>query len=46
MIFVGQYKCLKIMKLVLPLFHDVKNLHKKFRINLTIFNYITFSILK
>jgi hypothetical protein len=30
------------MKFVLPWFYDITNLHKKFGINLTMFNLITF----
>jgi hypothetical protein len=40
MIFVGQINYPKVMKFVLPLFHDVINLHKKFGINSMKFNYI------
>jgi uncharacterized protein YqgQ len=33
------------MNFVLPLFYDVANLHKKFGINLIMFNLITFPML-
>jgi hypothetical protein len=45
MIFVGQYKYPLIMKLFVYLFYAKINLHKKFGINLAMFNLITFSML-
>jgi hypothetical protein len=40
MIFVGHSKYPKIVKFVLPLFHSISNLHKKFGTNWMMFNYI------
>jgi hypothetical protein len=45
MIFVGLNKYPMLVKRFVHLFYANINLHKKFRINLTMFNYITFYML-